>query len=183
MILYINACVRPESRTNRLAKALLAKLGEYEEVNLAAEPLEPLNNERLALRTELIAAKNYGHDMFRYARQFAAADTIVIGAPFWDFSFPALLKIYLENIYVTGLVSYYNEQGIPVGLCRAKKLYYVTTAGGAHVPNYGYFYVRDLAQMAFGIPEAELVQAEMLDIVGNDAEAILKDAVDSLRLL
>ena len=34
MILYVNACVRTESRTNRLAKALLAKLGAFEEVRL-----------------------------------------------------------------------------------------------------------------------------------------------------
>ena len=36
MILYINACVRRDSRTNRIASALLQKLGgEYEEVKLA----------------------------------------------------------------------------------------------------------------------------------------------------
>ena len=35
MILYVNACVRPESRTDRIARALLEKLGgEYEELNL-----------------------------------------------------------------------------------------------------------------------------------------------------
>lgn len=32
--MYINACVRRESRTDRLAKALLQKLGDYEEVRL-----------------------------------------------------------------------------------------------------------------------------------------------------
>lgn len=47
-----------------------------------------------------------------------------------DLSFPARLKIYLENIYVTGIVSKYDENGRPRGLCRAERLYYVTTAGG-----------------------------------------------------
>ena len=41
------------------------------------------------------------------------ADTIVIAAPFWDFSFPAALKIYIENIYVTGIVSRYGSDGRP----------------------------------------------------------------------
>ena len=56
--------------------------------------------------------------MFCYARQFAAADRIVIAAPLWDLSFPAQLKVYLENIYVTGIVTKYSEAGEPVGLCR-----------------------------------------------------------------
>ena len=34
MILFINACVREESRTEVLAKALLSKLGDFEEVKL-----------------------------------------------------------------------------------------------------------------------------------------------------
>ena len=50
-------------------------------------------------------------------------DIIVIGAPFWDLSFPAILKIFIENIYVTGLVTKFGENGKPVGLCKAKKLY------------------------------------------------------------
>ena len=34
MVLYINACVRAESRTDRLAKALLNKFGAFDEVKL-----------------------------------------------------------------------------------------------------------------------------------------------------
>ena len=102
----------------------------------------------------------------------------MISAPFWDLSFPSELKIYLENIYVTGLVSKYSEDGIPVGLCKAKQLYFVTTAGGALVTQFGFDYIRALAENYFGIPEVKLLKAEMLDIVGNDAEAILKDAID-----
>ena len=58
MILYINACVRTESRTNRIAKALLKTFGgEYEEVKLAEDMPEPLNETRLQIRTELIKAE------------------------------------------------------------------------------------------------------------------------------
>ena len=48
MTLYINACARPGSRTDRLARALLATLGDYEELRLYDLPLLPLNAERLA---------------------------------------------------------------------------------------------------------------------------------------
>ncbi len=55
MTLYINACARPDSRTDRLARALLATLGDYEELRLYDLPLLPLNTERLARRDALLA--------------------------------------------------------------------------------------------------------------------------------
>ncbi len=134
MILYVNACVRSESRTDRIARVLLGRLGgKQEEVRLSEDTPEPLSAKRLARRTALIERGDYADPMFRYARQFQRADTIVIAAPYWDLSFPAVLRTYLENVYVTGLVSEYTPEGIPHGLCRARKLWYVTTAGGPYV--------------------------------------------------
>lgn len=51
--LFINACVREDSRTCELAKRLLCRLGEYEEINLEERGLLPLNAERLRRRDEL----------------------------------------------------------------------------------------------------------------------------------
>ena len=95
MILYINSCPRAGSRTDRLARKLLAKLGDYEEINLEKEHLMPMTKERLAYRTKLIARKDYSDPVFDYAKQFSEADIIVIAAPFWDLSFPAELKVYI----------------------------------------------------------------------------------------
>jgi len=182
MVLYVNACVRKESRTEQIARALLERLGgEREEVKLSEEPLQPLNDERLIRRTERIEKRDYSDPMFRLARQFQAADEIVIAAPYWDLSFPAILKLYLENIYVTGLVSEYTETGEPRGLCRAKKLWYVTTAGGPFVPDFGYAYIRTIARDYFGIPETELIAAEMLDVCGCDAESIVADRIREIE--
>lgn len=89
MTLFINCCPRGESRTERLARALLRTLGEYEELRLYDEPLHPLGRADIAKRDALLAEKKYDDEMFRYARQFAAADRIVIAAPLWDLSFPA----------------------------------------------------------------------------------------------
>lgn len=177
MILYVNACVRKESRTDELARFLLQKLGgDYVEVKLSGLDMEPLSEEHLRIRTELIEKKMFSDSMFDLARQFGQAEVIVMAAPFWDFSFPAILKIYLENIYVTGLVSEYGEDGTPRGLCQAKKLYYVTTAGGPYVPDFGYEYIRTLAENCFGIPETELIKAEMLDVEGADVRKIVEQA-------
>ena len=179
--MFINSCVRAQSRTERIGRALLAKLGgEYDEVKLETAGFQPLTGETLQRRTALIEAGDYADPMFDAAKQFAAADELVIAAPFWDYSFPALLKTYLENIYVTGIVSRYGGDGRPVGLCRAKKLYYVTTAGGPYVPDFSYDCVKALAQTAFGIPETELISAEMLDVDGFDAEKIVADTIAKL---
>ena len=190
MILYVNACVREESRTNKLAKELLEKIAsdsskDVQEVNLEQEFLsgrmKPLTKESLNKRDALIETGDYSDSIFDYAKQFAEADAIVMSAPFWDFSIPAILRIYLENIYVIGLVSKYNEDGMPVGLCKAKKLYFVTTAGGPFVPDFGYNYVAGLATQAFGIPETELIMAEMLDIEGNNPDEIIKETIKSIK--
>jgi len=181
MILYVNACVRSESRTDRIARVLLGRLGgKQEEVRLSEDTPEPLSAKRLARRTALIERSDYADPMFRYARQFQQADTIVIAAPYWDLSFPAVLRTYLENVYVTGLVSEYTPEGIPHGLCRARKLWYVTTAGGPYVPDFSYDYIRALATRCFGIPETELVFAEMLDVEGFDAETIVRETADRI---
>ena len=181
MTLYINCCLRKESRTNRLAKAVLQKLGGgYTELKLYEENLRPLDSENLNKRTALIEQGDFSDKIFDYAKQFAAADTIVIGAPYWDLSFPAPFKTYIENIYVTGVVSEYDEKGMPRGLCKAERLYYVTTAGGPYDPTYSYGYIESLCKNFFGIPDTRLIKAEMLDIVGNDAEQILISEIDRI---
>ena len=179
MTLYINCCVREESRTERLAKAVLQMLGgDFTELKLYEETLKPLDMESLNKRTVLIEQGDYSDPMFDYAKQFASAGTIVIAAPYWDLSFPATLKTYIENIYVTGIVSEYDENGMPRDLCKAQELYYVTTAGGPYDPTYSYGYIESLAKNFFGIPTTHLVKAEMLDIVGNDAEEILRRKIE-----
>ena len=179
MVLYINACVRNESRTDRIARALLGKITDkYDEIKLSEIHLQPLSEEELNKRTAYIKKGEYSNPMFAPAKQFADAGIIVIAAPYWDMSFPASLKVYLENIYVTGIVSEYDPDGKPHGLCKAKRLYYVTTSGGPYVPNFSYDYIKNLAYECFGIKDTELIKAEMLDVVGFDAEEIVEKIIN-----
>lgn len=179
-ILFINACVRKESRTKRLADLLLARLdGEVEEVRLEEIPFGVSDERFITERDRLLAAGETGHPMFRLARSFAEADLIVVAAPFWDLSFPASLKQYFEQVNAIGITFRYTESGEPQGLCRARKLYYVMTAGGpVYSDAYGYGYVKALAQVFYGIPETELICAEGLDLDGADAEAILRETAE-----
>ena len=63
MTLFINCCPRGESRTERLARALLKALGEYEELRLYDEPLHPLGYADIAKRDALLAEKKYDDEM------------------------------------------------------------------------------------------------------------------------
>ena len=182
-ILYVNACVRKDSRTKWLADHLIAQLdGEVEEVRLE-ELRFPVTDEPFILRRDrLLAAGDYSDPMFDLARSFAGADLIVVAAPFWDLSFPAALKQYIEQINTVGITFRYTESGEAQGLCKAEKLYYVTTAGGPVASDvYGYGYVKALAQAFYGIPETEMICAEGLDIIGADVDAILQEAAGKIR--
>ena len=67
-------------------------------------------------------------------------------------------------------------------MCKAKKLYFVTTAGGPFAERFGYDYIKALALEYFGIKEVALIKAEMLDIDENDSEAILLNAMKNICL-
>ena len=177
MVLLINACVRSNSRTKRLADCLIRTLkAPVTELRLSECVFPSVDDKFLVSRDELIKQGNYNAPVFDLARQFSDADEIVIAAPFWDLSFPAALKSYFEQINVVGITFRYTEEGVPVGLCKAQKLYYITTAGGDFLPEeYGFGYVKALAQNFYGINNVELIKATGLDIYGADVEHILSD--------
>ena len=177
MTLFINACIRGGSRTHRLTERLMARWDDpVTEVNLGEIAFVPTDEAYLARRDRLLAEGRFEDPMFGLARQFAAADRIVIAAPYWDLSFPAVLKQYIEKINVPGITFYYTPEGVPRGLCRAKELYYVMTAGGMYVPpEFGFGYVEALAKNFYGIREVRFIQAAGLDIDGADPEQILAD--------
>ncbi len=189
MLLFVNACVRREnSRTLRLAKKLLGKLDEQDDqietIDLTENTISPLTPELLKERESLAMSGDFSGPVFQYARQFAKADTIVIAAPFWDMSFPALLKIYIERICVVGVTFTYTADDQPVGLCKAKKLYFVTTGGGV-IPenNFGFMQIKALAEGFFSIPEIICIKADRLDYAGADPGEYLKRAEDEIERL
>lgn len=180
-VLFVNSCPRDCSRTLMLAESLLDRLGnDYEEIKIYQSDIKPLDNDSLEYRTAKINANDYFDSIFDLAKQFANAETVVIGAPFWDLSFPSVLKVYFENIMISGLTFTYKN-GRPEGLCKTKKLYYVTTSGGYIFSDFGFSYVKSLAENFFGIPEIKCFDAQGLDIVGNDGEQIIKNAIEKIN--
>lgn len=182
-ILFINACLRPESRTRKLAQSALESLdGEITELRLFDEPPKLLDMETMSARDEALSSGDFSAEVFSRAREFAGADEIVIAAPYWDLLFPAVVRLYLESVTVTGLTFRYSPEGIPIGMCNAKRLIYVTTAGGPiGENNFGFEYVKALARNFYGIKDVQCFSAEGLDIYGADTGAIMDKAVQKVK--
>lgn len=187
-VLYVDCCIRREqSRTKRLADAFLSALPSdcrVEHLDLMAEDLSYFKDSYFAQREQLLAADERDHPRFRYAHQFAEADLIVMAAPFWDLAFPALLKVYIEQVSVDGITFGSTEAGLR-GLCRASKLVFLTTRGG--------FYTGDAMEMGsryldalhtfFGIGAYTCIAADGMDGAGFDAEASLAAAMQKAKAL
>ncbi len=182
-VLFINGCVRGErSKTLRLAKSFLAEFEREQivEVDLNGLKLAPLERESLDERDKNILKRNYDSPEFDLAKQFKKADLIVLAAPFWDGTFPAMVHVYLEKICVSGLTFALSETGYN-GLCAANQAVFFTTRGG--------IYERGLAKederatgvlktifRMLGVDKLTTIAAEGLDIVGADVEAIISEA-------
>lgn len=184
-VLYIDCCVRGEqSRTRTLAEAFLAELSQrndisIERLTLMDEPLIPFSNGFFWQREHLLEAGELNHPRFRYAHRFQQAERIVIAAPFWDLSFPALLKVYIENLCVQGITFDCNETSGCFGVCKAEKMLFLTTRGGAlegSAMDNGTKYLGDMAKF-FGIPSFEVIAADALDMGLEPAETILNRAI------
>lgn len=172
-LLLVDACLRgAESRTRMLAGEYVSALErhldlEVTDMHLYDEALAPLTMHQIEQREH---PDDDPEEICRYARQFAAADRIVVAAPYWDLSFPSILKVYIEQVSVCGIVFHYLETGQSEGLCRASVLTYVATAGG-FIGDYdlGGDYLRGIADL-FGIPRVDEIYAEGLDIEGMSIE-------------
>ncbi len=152
---------------------------------------DPNNEDSVLGEVYFAIATKKGTDSFFYkvpqqpsrlSYKLCMADTIVIAAPYWDLSFPAMLKQYIEAINVLGITFEYTPEGFPQGLCKANKLYYVMTAGGSYVPEeFGFGYIKAIAQNFYGIKDVELIKATGLDVVGTDCEVVLNKAICDLN--
>ncbi|HRG63132.1 MAG TPA: NAD(P)H-dependent oxidoreductase [Burkholderiales bacterium] len=101
--------------------------------------------------------------------QFIAHDKYIFVAPMWEFSFPSVLKKYLDIICAARQTFQYNEFGLPVGLLKNKKAVFVQASGGVYSPE---------ARAGFRPMLADHPQAEELlatfDQLGNYGEPIVR---------
>lgn len=109
------------------------------------------------------------------------ADTIVIGSPVYNFSVPAVLKAWIDQIARVGVTFKYTPDG-PVGLLSGKRAIIVIASGGTPIGSdidYASGYLKHI--MGFiGITDVTIIAA---DALGNDADAKIAAANDDIKQL
>lgn len=127
-LVVIDACIRgEESRTRRIAEPIIRELAKRYDItryDLARMPMEPLTPESYAQRV----AGSVPAWAVEAAKALAEADRIVVAAPFWDMSFPSVVKVFFEQTSLFDITFTDNGRSC-VGLCKCEKVMYITTRG------------------------------------------------------
>jgi FMN-dependent NADH-azoreductase len=119
-ILHINSSARlHDSNTRIIGEYLVDALGKHVvSRDLAQQPLPPISAEDL-VSNQLID-------------ELKSADTLVLGAPMYNFGIPASLKQWIDAICRAGVSFQYTAQG-PQGLLGVKRAFIITATGGTPV--------------------------------------------------
>lgn len=117
--------------------------------------------------------------------QFVAADKYVFVTPMWNFSFPPVMKAYLDSICTAGKTFKYTENG-PVGLLPDKKALHIQARGGIYSEGptvnmeMGHRYIGVIMQF-FGIPSFDGIFVEGHNQYPERAESIKDEAIARAR--
>ena len=195
-VLHIDSGILGDhSVSRRLTAAIAAQLkSDHPEAtvvyrDLVAEPAAQLSG------AHLIAANAKPEDVdqklaaevadgAKILEQFLAADTVIIGAPMYNFSLPSQLKAWIDRIAVSGKTFRYTESG-PEGLAGGKKIIVVSTRGGhysegpAAAMDHQESYLKVMLGF-LGVTDIEFVRAEGLNISADRKQYAIAEAEKSI---
>ena len=141
--------------------------------DLAAQELPHFSHEALTRSDELEGARNAA-----VLEEFLAADTLVIGAPLYNFSIPSQLKAWVDRISVAGRTFRYTERG-PEGLAGGKQVIVAVARGGVYgagsAVEFGEAYLKFILGF-LGIRDVTFVRAEGLAFSAQHRESALSAA-------
>lgn len=142
-ILNITSSISGEnSYSIKLADAIIARIqsvypgSEVKTYDLTKNPLphlEAAHFEAFNVPADVRTADQQGaaHYSDTAISDLMAADFVVIGVPFYNFSIPSTLKAWIDHIVRPGITAKYSEQG-PVGLVTGKKVFLAIASGGVY---------------------------------------------------
>jgi FMN-dependent NADH-azoreductase len=158
-ILHIDSSINGESSASRAISARVVEqlkgLNWGEEVihrDLAAEPLAHLTLNAFADTSVL--------------DEFLAADTIVIGAPMYNFTLPTQLKAWIDRIVIAGTTFRYTENG-PEGLAKGKRVIIALARGGIY----------DVGSPAAALEHLESYLRGVFNFIGIEPEFVAADGL------
>jgi FMN-dependent NADH-azoreductase len=117
--------------------------------------------------------------------QFVSADKYVFVTPLWNFSFPPIMKAYLDSVAVAGKTFKYTENG-PIGLLPDKKALHIQARGGFYSEGpaaqleMGHRYIGVMMSF-FGIPSLEGLFIEGHNAMPEKAQEIKENAINRAK--
>ena len=171
-ILHIDSSITGEASVSRqVSHAIVAALTAGDPAaavvrrDLAERPLPHLTLDAFADRSVL--------------DEFLAADTVVIGAPMYNFTLPTQLKAWLDRVLIAGETFRYTADG-PVGLAGGKRVIVALARGGfydADAPARALEHLETYLRTAFGFIgiKPEFIIAEGVAL-GDEARTAAMDA-------
>ena len=115
------------------------------------------------------------------SEQFVSSDKYVFVTPLWNFSFPPIMKAYLDSVAVAGKTFKYTEKG-PIGLLTDKKALHIQARGGfysegpAAEMEMGHRYISVMMSF-FGVPSLEGLFVEGHNAMPDKAQEIKENAI------
>lgn len=159
-ILHIDSSITGGNSVSRvISRSIVDQLrgvdptGELTYRDLAAEPLPHLTLDAMGDTSVL--------------DEFLAANTVVLGAPMYNFTLPTQLKAWIDRILVAGKTFRYTEAG-PEGLVAGKRVI-VALARGGH-------YGADSAMAA--LEHLETYLKAVFGFIGIEPEFVAADGVN-----
>ena len=193
-ILRIDASILGASSASReLSAAIVQRLGHAPDVqityrDLAATPLAHLSAAHVAAAMgatpESLSVQQELADSEAVLREFLEADTVVIGAPMYNFTIPSQLKAWIDRIVVRGKTFRYGANG-PEGLAGGKRVVIAVSRGGFYgqgQPGAALEHLESYLRVVFGllgIAAPEFVIAEGLQTGPEQREKSMQDALST----
>ncbi len=156
-------------------------------LDLAKDAPSHLSAESLGFRTGQAAATEVERRENALSEalvsQFLAADVVVIGAPFYNFTIPTQLKAWIDRLAQAGRTFKYTEKG-PVGLAGGKTVIVALSRGGVYSTSEGgramehqESYLQTIFGF-FGVTDVRFVRAEGVGM-GPEAKAKALETAES----
>ena len=185
-----------ESYSTRLSQGIIDKLlvaqpGSTVVVrNVATQPFPHLEEAHLqAYFTPAEGRSPEQQEAVRHSdeaiAQIMAADVLVIGVPFYNFTIPSSLKSWIDHLTRAGITFRYTPTG-PEGLIKGKKVYLASASGGIYsegpmqANDFAVPYLRTVFSF-LGLIDVTVVRAEGVKLPEFQATALQK-GIDSVAV-
>ena len=193
-VLVVNSSARTgeHSVSRQLVDALVQQLGsQHSELNVTyrdaaagiplvddawaggayipAEQRTPEQRQSLAFSDEVV-------------QELIAQDVLILGSPIYNFTGPAAMKAYIDQICRAGLTFQFSANG-PEGLLKGKKAYIVVASGGVEIGSPYDMATPYLRQVLgfIGITDVEVFGADRLNLLGDGQVSLAREAIQKIQ--